>query len=358
MTPCVSVIVPTYNRSYQLTQTIDAMLGQTFSDWELIIYDDASSDNTQEVVRQYSDSRIRYYRNDRNIGIYPNWNRGIKLAQGRYIAIYHDHDIYLPTIIQRSVETLEKYPSVYFVHTAHLLIDEANQPVDIDLRPFPTVMSGQEMQKLIAQSWHSPILAPTVMVRREGYELAGLYDDSIYGLGADMDMWFRLSAIGDVAYIADPQMFWRVRTKTQYTGKFRWKNVSGSIQMRQNHMQMLQEDNSIKTVFWRMKFMTQRDYRLLMYISRAFVLKDVNGINGGMEVIDQYGSIFVRTASRIIGNSIFLKRLMRRSILPRHYDKVRNMQIQRKERVQQFLNQTNDKLLLETLANLESTTDA
>ena len=108
--PKVSICIPTRNRSQSLRETFLAMLAQTFQDWEIIVGDDASTDDTADVVSSFSDARIRYVRHPRNLGIYQNWNSLIALCQGEYVAIYHDHDIYLPTIVEDPVLCLTGTP--------------------------------------------------------------------------------------------------------------------------------------------------------------------------------------------------------------------------------------------------------
>lgn len=110
--PQVSVCVPTFNRAHYLPQCLESILGQTFGDFELIVLDNASTVETAEVVARYREPRIRYYRNDQNLGQIPNINQGIALAAGGYVAVCHDDDVYAPTMLQRQAETLSRHPSV------------------------------------------------------------------------------------------------------------------------------------------------------------------------------------------------------------------------------------------------------
>src|SRR3990170_1950083 len=88
--PTVSLCVPTFNRAQALGRTLESLLRQTFTDFELVVVDNASSDDTTNVVRNFRDPRIRYYRTPTNLGLYPNWNRCLDLARGEYVAVYHD----------------------------------------------------------------------------------------------------------------------------------------------------------------------------------------------------------------------------------------------------------------------------
>ena len=149
------------------------MLAQTFQDWELIVGDDASTDDTGEVVASFSDPRIRYVRHAKNLGIYRNWNALIGLCRGQYIAIYHDHDIYLPTIVEKSCALLDRFPKMTFVHTAIILLDQGHRPISLIVREFDEVTQGKVFQRV--QIDNSCVTAATAMVRRSAYDTAGVY---------------------------------------------------------------------------------------------------------------------------------------------------------------------------------------
>ncbi|MBC6445399.1 MAG: glycosyltransferase family 2 protein [Alphaproteobacteria bacterium GM202ARS2] len=116
-TPKISVTTATYNRAHLLPVAIDSILKQTLTDWELIIVDDASTDNTPEVARRFTqqDPRIRYHRHQRNSGIATARNTSIKLAQGTYIALQDDDDISLPQRLQKQAEFLDENPHIHLV---------------------------------------------------------------------------------------------------------------------------------------------------------------------------------------------------------------------------------------------------
>ena len=117
-TPRVSVLMTTYNTGELVRETIDAILAQSFTDWELVIVDDCSTDETFDIVNGYQDPRIRAYRNGTNLGISRTRNRAISLASGEYIAATDHDDISLPARLQRQVEYLDAHPEVIMVATA------------------------------------------------------------------------------------------------------------------------------------------------------------------------------------------------------------------------------------------------
>src|SRR5688572_5841450 len=104
--PKVSVLIPTYNYAHYLDEAIKSVLNQTFSDFELIIVDDKSSDNTSEVVQKFlSDPRVSFYINDENLGLVHNFNRCLEYAKGDYIKFLMADDIF-------NEQLLEKYVAV------------------------------------------------------------------------------------------------------------------------------------------------------------------------------------------------------------------------------------------------------
>ena len=106
-TPKVSVIVPTHNRADLLPRAVDSVLAQTYGDYEMVIVDDCSSDNTQDVIAGFSDPRIRSFRHDRNRGQSAAINTGIAHARGEYIGFLDDDDEWLPTKLEGQVALLE-----------------------------------------------------------------------------------------------------------------------------------------------------------------------------------------------------------------------------------------------------------
>ncbi len=122
--PTVSICIPTYNRVALLQEAMDSVLGQTFQDFELIISDNASTDDTPSLLRSYTDPRIRYTRNARNLGAYRNYERCFALATGKYVGFLPDDDVMLPENLARKVAVLDEHPSVGLVHSRYHLMDQ------------------------------------------------------------------------------------------------------------------------------------------------------------------------------------------------------------------------------------------
>jgi glycosyltransferase involved in cell wall biosynthesis len=132
--PRVSIGLPVYNGEDYLRLAIDAMLAQTFGDFELIISDNASTDGTAAICQSYAarDPRIRYYRNETNIGGATNVNRTIELSQGEFFKFSAHDDLCTPDFIERCVDVLDRDPSVVLCGSKAVLIDHTGQPYQLD----------------------------------------------------------------------------------------------------------------------------------------------------------------------------------------------------------------------------------
>ena len=107
--PNFSVIIPTYNREDFINSAIDSVWGQTFSDFDLIVIDDGSTDRTRESVEEYQDSRLRYFYQN-NKGVSSARNRGIKESKGKYLAFLDSDDTWVDTKLERTAEYIKKFP--------------------------------------------------------------------------------------------------------------------------------------------------------------------------------------------------------------------------------------------------------
>src|SRR5262245_7682998 len=122
--PKVSVCIPTFNRAQMLREALLSVLTQTFEDFELIITDNASHDENREVVASIKDDRIRYIRQESNIGIVNNFNQCLHHSRGSYITIFHDDDLMVPDSLCFRVLALDQNRGVGLVHSKFDLIDD------------------------------------------------------------------------------------------------------------------------------------------------------------------------------------------------------------------------------------------
>ncbi|MGO9119725.1 MAG: glycosyltransferase family 2 protein [Desulfomonilaceae bacterium] len=225
----VSVCLVTYNRAHILPQTVDSILNQTFEDFELIISDDCSSDGTREVCGRYlaQDSRVKYFRNEANLGMPGNLKAAIAKSQGNYIANLHDGDIYRRDLLEKWVAALNKYPTAGFVfnHYEHLDI-KGNPTSKIARRYDGELIPGRRLIEDILKAGASPVWG-TVMVRRSAYEEVGEFDAQ-FGHLADVDMWLRLATRYDVAHVPEPLIAIRQREKNHPWINMKWQHIRWS----------------------------------------------------------------------------------------------------------------------------------
>lgn len=130
--PCVSIGMPVYNGEEYLGEAIESLLTQTFSDFELIISDNASTDRTADICRAYAarDPRVRYVRNGTNLGAARNYNQVVELARGKYFKWASHDDVCAPQLLERCVAVLEREPAVVLCYARTQFIDEEGQVIE------------------------------------------------------------------------------------------------------------------------------------------------------------------------------------------------------------------------------------
>lgn len=128
MAELVSIIMPSYNTAKYIAETVQSVLAQTYQDWELIIVDDCSTDDTDEVIKPFlCDSRIRYFKNEKNSGAAVSRNRALREAKGKWIAFLDSDDLWLPEKLEKQIAFMEEN-GYHFSYTDYMEIDEASKP--------------------------------------------------------------------------------------------------------------------------------------------------------------------------------------------------------------------------------------
>lgn len=181
MAPRVSVVLPTHNRADLLPVAVESVRSQTFSDWELILVDDGSTDDTPQVVKSFvaQDSRIRSVRNDPNIRLPRALNRGFSEARGELLTWTSDDNLYLPEALEKMVAALDGSLDVGLVYAGMTVVDD-------DLKPlYPWACLPVEEQPV--QPW----VGACFLYRRSVMEAVGDYDPGTT-LAEDLDYWIRV----------------------------------------------------------------------------------------------------------------------------------------------------------------------
>ena len=199
MTPRVSVIVPAYNAAVYLPYAIDGVLAQSYPDWEIVIVDDGSTDDTRAVVDSYrpklSDKLQFIYQSNR--GLAAARNIGIRAARGEFIALLDADDVWLPYRLERGVSVMDADPGAGLVHARVVRID-ARGTITGQLKVDPKYMSGRIARHVYTRRAH--IVCPTVMFRKSCLETAGWFDETMQAT-EDRDLWFRIALHYEVVFI-------------------------------------------------------------------------------------------------------------------------------------------------------------
>lgn len=224
--PLVSIILPTYNRSHLLPRAIISVLGQTFQDFELIIIDDGSTDETEKVVKAISDNRIVYFKNPKNLGIQKSLNRGLKVAKGKYIARIDDDDEWCDQDkLKKQVDFLNNHPDYVLVGTGIIIVDENKKEL---LRFLYPETDKKIRQRLLSGRCfnHSNIL-----FRKETTLKIGGYSEKKNVLHVeDHDLWLKLGKKGKLANLPIYAVKFR-RSKDSICGKYEIDQLKKYIQL-------------------------------------------------------------------------------------------------------------------------------
>lgn len=187
----ISVVIVTNNREKLLTAAIDSVLRQKFSDFELIIIDDASTDNTEKVVEKYlSDNRIKYIKIAKANSISQVRNAAWPYVHGQYIAVLDSDDLWCDdSKLTKQFEFLESHQDIVLVGSGAILINAQNKELDTIIKP--------ESDASIRKDFFvkNPFFHSSVMYRYETIKQLGGYDENIH-FGEDLDLWLRMGSIG------------------------------------------------------------------------------------------------------------------------------------------------------------------
>lgn len=155
--PRLSVGLPVYNGEDYLAESVEALLGQTYEDFELIISDNASTDGTVDICRRYAkeDSRIRYFRQPRNTGCNPNHNFVIEQARGELFKMAADDDLYARDLLKRCVDALDEFPQFVLAHSWSVLVDGSGAVTNLVEYPVATYSprAPERFRSMLFDGW-------------------------------------------------------------------------------------------------------------------------------------------------------------------------------------------------------------
>jgi glycosyltransferase involved in cell wall biosynthesis len=204
--PKVSIAIPAYNAMDYLPETLESVLAQTFTDFEVLVVNDGSTDRTAEWVSQLTDPRVKLI-SQTNQGLAAARNTGIAHARGEYIAFLDADDLWEPTKLEKQVRVLEENPEVGLVYTWMALINETGESTG---RVFQNHAEGNIWEKLIESNIVG--CGSVAMVRRSCFETLGGFDQNLRSFVEDWDMWLRIAFYHPFKVVKEPLVYYRQRS--------------------------------------------------------------------------------------------------------------------------------------------------
>ena len=222
----VSVCMPVYNGSAYIAESIESVLAQTYKDFFLIISDNCSTDGTVDIIRKYKDSRIKYVRNEKNLGLVGNHNRCIELSETKYVNIWHDDDIMMPDNLEKKIAVLEKNPHVGLIFSNVDFIDEDGKELSYKWNEEcrkDFIENGRIVFRKYLQTFHIGALffIGSVIGRKECFLRAGGFRPDYSPLTCDSEIFLRVLLYSDGACLGEPLVKYRCyrgNTTSNYYG--------------------------------------------------------------------------------------------------------------------------------------------
>ena len=216
-TPRVTIGLPIYNGQNYLAETMDSLLAQTFRDFELVISDNASTDGTEAICRDYAarDPRVRYHRNELNVGASANYNRTFELGRGQYFKWAAHDDLLAPTFLERCVAALDRDPAVVLAYTQAKAIDDKGQVVKVypGKHHFNAPTPRERFYEFVLDP--HPVVAVFGLMRREALartRLIGQY------AGSDRPLLSEMSLLGKFHEVPEHLFFYRFHEEQSWGG--------------------------------------------------------------------------------------------------------------------------------------------
>jgi len=206
--PRVSIGMPIYNEEKFLREAIDSLLAQDYTDFELIICDNASQDATQEICREYAarDPRVRYHRNETNVGANENFNRVFRLSRGEYFMLAGGHDLWAPTYLSRCLAVLESDATIVHCNSVAQYMSQDGKEFGRTLRQIDTCRYSPFVRAILLHWQVSNFLSYSVM-RSDALRQTRLSVPGV--LAPDHLLGYELSLLGPTAIVPEPLFFMR-----------------------------------------------------------------------------------------------------------------------------------------------------
>jgi glycosyltransferase involved in cell wall biosynthesis len=216
----ITVAIPTYNRAGMLADAVESVLAQTFGDFRVLVADNASTDETAEVLRRYDDSRLEHVRRAENLGLLGNFQDCLRLFDTEYALILCDDDLLRPSFLEETVAALDASPRAGMVHTSFSVVDAGGGVVEADTDwtyslGRDTVEAGAHF---IAESmrWGCRVCSSAALMRTEAIPEDGF--DAADFPAIDFGLWLRMALDWDMAFLARQLAAYRIHGESASAG--------------------------------------------------------------------------------------------------------------------------------------------
>lgn len=247
--PRITVLMPVYNCELYIKESIDSILNQTFSDFEFIIIDDASTDETLSIIRSYDDNRIKLIKKPLNTGYTNSLNHGLSIAKGEYIARMDGDDISLPERFAKQVAFLDTNPETVLIGTFFKIIGRDK---------IITVPEYHDAIKL-AMLKDCCIAHPTVIIRKSCLDKFSLIYDEKKEPAEDYDLWTRLLAVGKLHNLQEVLLHYRVHS-SQVSHKRNEQQRNIALEIKINLLNNLGFEKNDQTHDFLKKMIARREF--------------------------------------------------------------------------------------------------
>lgn len=210
----ITVIMPAYNAEKTVREAVNSVIAQTVKDWELIVIDDGSTDNTVAILTELadSDSRIRFLQNEKNSGVSYTRNRAVTLATGKWIAFLDSDDIWQPQKLQKQLELSEKHPEMVVCYTASSFINESG-------KPFKYVMQAVEELNYKTLLHKNIMSCSSVMIRSSVMKEIKMPSDKMH---EDYFVWITVLKKYKIAYgVNEPLLVYRLCANSKSSNRIK-----------------------------------------------------------------------------------------------------------------------------------------
>lgn len=287
MKSTVTILLPVYNAEQTVSETIDSILVQTYSNFELLIINDGSDDRSEEIITSYSDKRIRYYANQENRGLIYTLNRGIEIAEGDYIARIDADDLMLKNRLEVQVDYMERHLDVVALGTAM------------------TVMQGNRrkahcppVRHIEAYMYYGcPLIHPSAIIRKAMLWEHHIKYDYDYKHAEDYKFWYDLSKVGRLVNISDRLLIYR---------------VSDSQVSKVYHSQQLNTARRVKALLiedfrkkYNIDFLINREINSIIALERC-----IKGNEIGSDELEEYYAVLLACYMSVVPKSIVVSHFL------------------------------------------------